>query len=94
MATKHQVIAAHEQNPDWTSRQIAEFILGQEAKDHQRLTSVDGWVRRTAQRNNLSLFTHPKPPPAPDGILALGRACRKAGLTLADITEIAAIIES
>lgn len=94
MATKHQVIELHRKQPALTSKQIASLILGEQAKDFKRLTSVNGWVRRTAQREGLILARTPRVPkelrpPRRDGLLTLGRACRKVGLTLADIMDVA-----
>jgi len=93
MANQQQVIDLHQKHPEFTSKQIAAAILGAGAEDYQRLTSTDGWVRRTAQRKGIQLAKVPTKPrvhrePRPDGLLALGRACRAAGLTLADIKDI------
>ncbi len=98
MATKQEVIELHRKNPQMTSKQIAAVILGGGASDYERLVNTNGWVRATGQRNGLNFAKvprtrKPKPPPKPrrDALMALGRACREAGFTVADIREIAEI---
>ena len=79
MATNVQVIEAHKRNPTWTASDIADA-----------LKCSSGYVRRTAQRYNLTLpkgKAGPKPNPNARripraSVFALGRAARAAGLTI------------
>lgn len=73
MANKKQVIELHKKNPDLTSVDIAE-----------QLGCDSAYVRATFYRNGLTL-------PGNNGdrkeIFALGRAAKRAGLTLTDISR-------
>jgi hypothetical protein len=76
MATKHDVIRLNAEHPDWTSRQIADEI-----------NACDEYVRATAYRCELKLGKAPNRTKRMEGdtIDELGRAARKAGLTVKTI---------
>lgn len=78
MTTKQQVIDVHRAHRDWGAMQIAEH-----------LGCCGGYVRATARRNRIRLPRSPLPPRTSNSIDALGRACRQAGLTVAEIKDIA-----
>jgi hypothetical protein len=77
MTTKHDVIRVHREHPEWTARQIADDL------DCSR-----EYVSATARRNGLTL-TFGREPKDPNSIYRLGRAARRAGLTVEDIELIA-----
>lgn len=73
MATKAQVLELHRKYPEWTSVDIAE-----------RLNCESAYVRATFYRNGLQLTKRPV-----NGIYALGRAAKMAGLTVQAIEAMA-----
>jgi len=83
MTTKRQVIDTHLKHHDWGPSEIA---------DH--LHCCSGYVRATAQRCNLKLPRSANKPRNPENLVALGRAARAAGLSLADIKDIADTINA
>jgi len=72
MANKRQVIDLHIKNPLWDSARIA-----------RELDCCDAYVRATFYRNGLSL-----PNTRKSEVWALGYACVRAGLKLADIIDL------
>lgn len=74
MADQSQVVALHRKHPDWDAIKLA-----------AQLRCSSGYVRATAQRKRLKL-----PNSRPDSITALGHAARDAGLSVADIENMAA----
>jgi hypothetical protein len=77
MANQLQVIELHRKHPDWTSAQIA-----------KRIDAAPAYVRATAYRKGLQLPGCKSSHPKPDGLIALGRAAREAGLTVDRIVEL------
>lgn len=73
MADHNQVIALHRKHPEWSATEIA-----------AQLDCSTGYVRATAHRKRLKL-----PSSRPDSISALGHAAREAGLSVADIENMA-----
>jgi hypothetical protein len=79
MTTKYQVMLLHRNHPDWSASRIA-----------RELGCHSAYVRSTAARNNLKIpratvrITQQE-----ETLLMLGRACRRAGLRLADVERMA-----
>lgn len=69
MATYEQVLELHRRNPEFGAKAIA-----------AALDCSSAYVRATAARRKIKL-----PHSKPDGIKALGRAARDAGLTVEQI---------
>lgn len=76
MANKHQVIELFKKNPDCTSGEIADV-----------LDCDSAYVRATLTRAGLKLVGsyQYRDPSSRKGLLALGRAAQRAGLTVGDI---------
>lgn len=84
MANQFQVIELHQKYPQWRATQIA-----------SRLGCSSEYVRATAARKGITLNgSWVTKPPKPESLVLLGRACRAAGLTLADIRDIAETVNT
>ncbi len=79
MANKHQVISFFNKNPGCTSAEIAED-----------LDCDSAYVRATLRRAGLKLAGAYRDEGRRRGLLALGRAAQRAGLTVADIQKMGA----
>jgi len=77
MATKEQVIQTHLAHPEWTVRQVAEFL---ECKPQ--------YVQVCKERYSIPFPKAVRHHDDANSIITLGRACRRFGVTLADIAGI------
>lgn len=75
MANQAQVLACWREHPDWNSTLIADEI-----------GCMPEYVRVTLNRNGISLVRRH----GENSIYALGRAAKRAGLTIADIERLSA----
>lgn len=77
MVTADQIVAAHQENPTWSASQIA-----------AHLDCAPCHVRVVAKRKRLNLTRQTPKRKVPGTIIQLGRACRKANLSVRDIERI------